>query len=430
MRQVPSAEARPSASTSAGGAAAPAAPRFAWLDALRGLAALLVVFQHVGPDLLPRQAAFIHQRLDLGIFGVFLFFLISGYIVPASLERRGDVREFWLGRIFRIYPLYLAVIVAALLAMPRDHSGIAVAAFSHPFVNTVGNGLLLQFVTGGTNALSVAWTLCFEMVFYFAVSALFVMGWHRRSGPVAVAFAAVAVVAGGVLPTDLLSRTEADTRLLVGAVAVLVAGAMAGVLTGRLSAVRAGAVLLGVLGVALILVDSASQGFESMMIPATMFAGTAVHRAEKGQISRLQAGLCCALVFLAGVVSSTLYNRGSALSLTWTASWHAWCCAFVAAWAVFGLGFLLRRRAFPSPLSWLGKISYATYLIHVPMLIAMEWAFSSLHRHPHGSWQGLGCLAGFVGVLLLLGYGAHRLIELPGQKLGRRVLRGVATVPA
>jgi peptidoglycan/LPS O-acetylase OafA/YrhL len=40
----------------------------------------------------------------LGLYGVFVFFMVSGYIVPASLERRGSVRGFWVSRVFRLYP--------------------------------------------------------------------------------------------------------------------------------------------------------------------------------------------------------------------------------------------------------------------------------------------------------------------------------------
>jgi peptidoglycan/LPS O-acetylase OafA/YrhL len=37
-------------------------------------------------------------------YGVFVFFLVSGYIVPASLERKGSVHGFWVSRVFRLYP--------------------------------------------------------------------------------------------------------------------------------------------------------------------------------------------------------------------------------------------------------------------------------------------------------------------------------------
>jgi peptidoglycan/LPS O-acetylase OafA/YrhL len=105
--------------------------RLAWLDALRGIGALAVVGEHLTTWAMPwlRPTSF-----NLGTYGVLVFFLVSGYIIPASLERRGDVRAFWIGRIFRLYPLYLAVIGLVLALawwipvrheVPRDASSVA-----------------------------------------------------------------------------------------------------------------------------------------------------------------------------------------------------------------------------------------------------------------------------------------------------------------
>lgn len=82
--------------------AAPA--RLAWLDALRGPAALAVTMHHAGWTFVPGLWAEVDRRIDLGTWGVFVFFLVSGYIIPASLERRGDLRAFWTGRAFRLLP--------------------------------------------------------------------------------------------------------------------------------------------------------------------------------------------------------------------------------------------------------------------------------------------------------------------------------------
>jgi peptidoglycan/LPS O-acetylase OafA/YrhL len=41
------------------------------------------------------------QWFDPGTYGVMVFFLVSGYIILASLERSGSVRRFWVSRLFR-----------------------------------------------------------------------------------------------------------------------------------------------------------------------------------------------------------------------------------------------------------------------------------------------------------------------------------------
>lgn len=67
----------------------------------------------IGRELFVGFGAGVREWFDPGIFGVVAFFLVSGYIVPASLERRGDVQAFWIGRLFRLYPLCAVVFVAA-----------------------------------------------------------------------------------------------------------------------------------------------------------------------------------------------------------------------------------------------------------------------------------------------------------------------------
>ena len=94
------------ANPKAASAPAPKHSRLAWLDALRGFAALCVVFDHGSTLMLMPVRDFLYRWLDLGQYGVFVFFLISGYIIPASLERKGSVRGFWTSRLFRLYPMY------------------------------------------------------------------------------------------------------------------------------------------------------------------------------------------------------------------------------------------------------------------------------------------------------------------------------------
>ena len=92
-----------------------AAGRLEFLDALRGLAAFAVILQHAGQNLSPSYSAFAFSIFDLGNFGVTVFFLCSGFIIPISLERQGSLRSFWIRRFFRLYPLYWFCIGADLL---------------------------------------------------------------------------------------------------------------------------------------------------------------------------------------------------------------------------------------------------------------------------------------------------------------------------
>ena len=59
--------------------AAGSGARLAWLDVLRGLAALAVVFDHASYYVLHHVRGIVYQWFDPGNYGVFVFFIISGY---------------------------------------------------------------------------------------------------------------------------------------------------------------------------------------------------------------------------------------------------------------------------------------------------------------------------------------------------------------
>ena len=146
--------------------------RLAWLDVLRGLAALCVVFNHFGYFVPPRLNNPVYQWFNPGSYGVFVFFLISGYIVPASLERKGSVRTFWVSRIFRLYPLYLLAVGLALV-LYAVHAGGLNGEGSDPETSVLSQMLMMSNVLAGQNLPNVVWSLSYEMIFYLLLTALF-----------------------------------------------------------------------------------------------------------------------------------------------------------------------------------------------------------------------------------------------------------------
>ena len=406
-----------------GAAADQPAQRLGWLDALRGIAAMSVAVYHLALPFVwvPHGVDLVHH-LDPGVFGVMLFFLVSGYIVPASLERRGDVRAFWTGRIFRIYPVLIVIAVASLLVLPRAYAVVQGYGFDHPVLSLAANGLMLQDLMGVPNGMSVMWTLCYEMVFYYLVSGLFTLGRHRRSSSIAIGFAAIALVLGANIAQATISTGPENTRHLVLACAVVVTMGLLCIMSGNQGLVRTGTLLLAGLGLVLIFLNSRSTAFETMLIFATMFSGTVVYRAQHGQIDRLQAVFCCGFVVVSGFLVGKMYNHGPALWQTWTDNWMSFSFAYLAAWTVFGIGFLLRNRRFPRAITWLGAVSYSIYLLHNPVIHGMNWLLEG-HAAPVTVGAKVLRVAAFLAALLVLSFLAHRLVELPGQKLGRLVQR-------
>ncbi|MFG2337351.1 acyltransferase family protein [Streptomyces yangpuensis] len=423
MKLIPILTRRMSAAPAAGPAAAPGA-RLGWLDALRGIAALVVALHHFDVlRMLPFGGAVWHH-FDMGLFGVMLFFIVSGYIIPASLERRGDVRGFWIGRIFRIYPALIAAFVLSMMILPAGDDSIKLLRTGDDLASLVANGLMLQDLLGVINGMNVTWTLCYEMVFYFLVTALFTRGLHRHSAPIAVGLAGVALVTGTAVGTQLLNAELGSTRTLLLIVTPIVLVGLAGVLSGNRTLTGVGALLLGGIGLVLVTLNSRAPAFETWMIFSTMFAGTVVYRAQHGQIGRVPALLACGFVVVAGALTGRLYNHGKVLELTWSSGWKAWSVAYLAAWALFAVGFLLRGRRFPKVLTWLGAISFSVYLLHIPLLRTVE-PLLGIPPQPSSTLGRIAWTAIFLGVVVAVSHLMYHLVEMPMQRLGKRVQKAV-----
>jgi peptidoglycan/LPS O-acetylase OafA/YrhL len=137
---------------------------------LRGLAALGVVFCHYGSSLIsyPKLSSF----FNFGQTGVYVFFLISGFIIVYSLIQSGDRRfTFLLKRLIRISPAYYAAISLTILLFYVLHQ---IPSFGGPPSHFTWEQLFANvfYIIPFTNYqpyLSVFWTLFIEMQFYLLI---------------------------------------------------------------------------------------------------------------------------------------------------------------------------------------------------------------------------------------------------------------------
>jgi peptidoglycan/LPS O-acetylase OafA/YrhL len=396
--------------------------RLGWLDALRGGAALAVALHHASYVYLPSVRVWLKEWFDPGLFGVLVFFLVSGYIVPASLERRGSVRGFWIGRFFRIYPLFAVTCLLAILPFLLGVLGLRAGLEQYsPATAVLAHLTMLQDLLDVPNAMNVLWTLSYEMAFYLLIVALFVVGGHRRSAPAAVVLTVVALVAvtltatglltGAYAPAALLSRT-AGTGPVVGVTVAALLVAIAAAVSRHRAAQIAGGLLGGLLALVLVSVNSRVSAWESLIMLATMFAGTAVHRAERGQIT-WRAGALAGGVVLTGALAAGAWH---AAPYGWNAQ-LVWCGAVLAAALTFTAAWRLRDRRFPAWATGLGTISFSLYLLH-PLLLMVATQFLDMS----GREDTLG-LALFLLVLIAASWASQRWIEAPAQRLGRHLSR-------
>jgi peptidoglycan/LPS O-acetylase OafA/YrhL len=396
--------------------------RLGWLDVLRGLAALCVVFDHLSYYVLQPARWAIYQWFDFGNYGVFVFFIISGYIVPASLERKGSVRTFWVSRLFRLYPLYLLAVGLA-VALWLMHLGGLRGAGTDPENSVLSQLLMMSNVLAGPNLPNVVWSLSYEMIFYLVLTALFTARIHRRSSWYALAFAAVAVALGGLLPQAYFSHGLSSPRVIaLGADLLMLIGlAAAVVLRGKPRVL--GAALAAVVAVALLAFNGGwIYPWEALVILALMFTGTVLYRAEQGQYRWRHAIAVAVAVLGLGLAAGLWHIHAWGLSAHAELVWERrWVTSLLLAGLTFGAGLALRHVRWPKALTWLGLISYSVYLLH-PLLIEvyerLPWVPG---RHP--LWLQVLLAAAFGVVVIAVGSLTYLAVERPMQNAGRRVAR-------
>ncbi|MGY1754934.1 acyltransferase family protein [Blastococcus sp. SYSU D01042] len=383
--------------------------RLEFLDALRGIAALVVAVQHIGEGFWVELLGWSHYWFRWGEFGVLVFFLCSGFIIPASMERRNDLVEFWIGRFFRLWPLYLFV-MASILAAWSLTARLAPPAGYRVVEDSLLNLTMLQVFSTRPLVIGASWTLGYELVFYLLVSVLFLLNLHRSSATTAVLLLVSALGLGGTT-TLLMVQRQPDTHWW----AVPVAGLLLLVVAaGRLPDLRRRAALVAMGSVVVVaMANRPHDMYFSLLLLGSMFVGTVLYRWTAGQTS----GRTAAAVYALGLVVIVLAHRTWHIGYTEpisgeTPQWWTEVVTFLGAYLVFGAALLLRGRRWPRALTYLGTISYSVYLLHALVLVVFPAV-------PGGPWVGFTVMLAttLVGAAL-----TYRFVEKPAIALGRRVV--------
>ena len=157
--------------------------RFAYLDGLRAIAALLVLAAHT---VQPMALSYgITEPLsisdNLGSLGVQIFFAISGFLFTAKVLNGSIARpaEFFMGRVRRIMPLYLVVVTVGLvLLVGLSDKKLRLYDAWRPFLLVYLTGVVdappVYQIAGNSvdKALGSIWTLQSEWLFYLTVPLL------------------------------------------------------------------------------------------------------------------------------------------------------------------------------------------------------------------------------------------------------------------
>ena len=146
------------------------------LDTLRGFAACAVMLYHFiyryPVPVLPREQLFVtlfgYEVIPehyLGFLPVYLFFMISGFVISITADQCATATEFAYRRFSRLYPVYWGaiVIMALVLFLFTDDGAVGLGDF---FANLT----MVQGYFGIMHISSVFWSLTVELSFYFLIT--------------------------------------------------------------------------------------------------------------------------------------------------------------------------------------------------------------------------------------------------------------------
>ncbi len=258
----------PSPVAAGAGSAAAKAVHFPGFDGLRLLAALSVLFSHAfyiaGSEDGEPFLRLLGPGNIIGLYGVFTFFVISGFLLARSLDHNPDIVQFAINRTLRIYPglIFCAVVTAAAIgAMSSSlspgpylgHSDVA------NYVKTVLTCLCDKASLPGVNAgfgisnqpaivNGSLWSLSFEVLSYLLLVGVWLTLRNVRAVALCLALLAMATVASptvysafagvsytlpyfaaGVAMYGVQSRFGLDRRIALACAVGLLASCFAGI---------------------------------------------------------------------------------------------------------------------------------------------------------------------------------------------------------
>ncbi|MFT4097669.1 MAG: acyltransferase [Rhodoblastus sp.] len=356
--------------------------RIEFANTLRGIAAFAVILAHLGGvywtmggmvDILTGvpYVAYTPPALPglvplgwLGPYGVALFFTISGFVIPFSLEQY-SVKGFIVGRLWRIWPTCwagLSVTVAAVLIGVHFMGGQvpfsfrdAASQFFPPF----------SAIADARRIDSVMWTLEIEMLFY-GVCALAAN--HLREGRRTLWLFPVGLFLFWLVIDQIVAHFSAYPGLV-----------------RRLAAFDTDPIYI-----------------------VFMFCGVALNLLQRGKLALPQAGAAILLCF--GMFAAAQYIGhmpfGADLPI------------YIGGLATFAVAMAFQDRFRRTRVTkFLSDISYPLYVVHGVA------GYIVLHALMRAHVNADVAIAIAVVFAVLVAYAIHRLVESPTHRIGQRAAR-------
>jgi peptidoglycan/LPS O-acetylase OafA/YrhL len=337
-------------STTRGSSASPVAGhagRLDFLDGVRGIAAVAVVLEHAFEAWVPGYSRVSLAYLSVGRVGVVAFFLVSGYVIGLTLSKQA-IPVFVIRRFWRLFPVYWLVLALT----------IVVDLPTNPLVDPgvpvfLLNLTMLQGVVALPSILGSAWTLGPELLYYAQTSV-----------------------------SKYLGKLELSVYL----------GYFWLALYGALSLIGAA-------------IGKELPATTPLMLFFASFGHSIYLRDTKG--SRVWIGYLLSAAVVVPLCSIALISsQDEPMEGYGIIGFNLSAAVGFVLFAIFY--FRRGARVAPSVL-WLGGISYALYLIHLPLIEVLRRMVTFA---PWGIPLSMG-------ICVVVAWGVHRLVEVPLIRTGR-----------
>jgi peptidoglycan/LPS O-acetylase OafA/YrhL len=312
-----------------------AGAHFPILDAIRGLAILLVLLFHSG---LTSANATFQKLIWQGWVGVDLFFVLSGFLITGILLdtrlKKHSLRHFYARRFLRIFPLYYGFLVLFFLTpvgifiVGSPELRVQAGLQQGWFWLHAQNWRIVYTRNWNFPHLNHFWSLAIEEQFYLFWPLVVILTGPRR----------LAFVAGSVLFLGVVARIalldETSPMAIYAATFLRLDGFMTGALAALL--VRGGATRKR-------LVQYGCIALFASAIPLWMIIQKHQMMLWEQAVTQTIGYTLIAIFFASAILLAVAAPRRSAVA--WTVHW--------------------------APLRFLGKYSYAIYVFHFPVLFVV-----------------------------------------------------------
>lgn len=357
------------------------------LTSLRFFAAALIVLLHSKDSFEATKGNWPYQLA----YGVSFFFVLSGFILTyVYADSEFSVRDFYVSRVARIWPLHVVTLTAFVLLMPPEAWTISGDSFIRTFLT---NLLLLHaWVPNGEFNFSfnaVSWSISAELFFYIAfpfLASRWDQRWLRNSA------IALAGVAAWIAFCDFMRVPRFSGSNIFA---------------------------MTTTSVAFVSPFSRVAEFIAGMIGARLFfaARSWFSALSNRQADAVEVAAVAAFALWTWAIPHYLY-RGDTQGFYSTATcYFLFTCGAAPAFGVLiacianQRGFISRALTF-KPLVILGEASFALYLTH---LISLRWFLN--HRFYFSSYPDSVQLTGYWAFVIALSLVAGVAVERPARKL-------------